>query len=215
MNESNIRAMGDAALLIELGSALDVALNARVHALARQMETVKGVTGVVPGYTTLLVEYDPEMSSEEALSEQIRRALELQTDAEQEPARVVEIPVHYGGAFGPDLEFVARHNGLSPKDVIQIHTSGLYQVFMIGFAPGFPYLGIVEDSIAAPRLESPRKRVPAGSIGIAGRQTGIYPRESPGGWRLIGRTDVKLFDPLSEPPVLLRAGDSVRFVAVG
>lgn len=215
MNDLKIRAMGDAALLVELGNVLDVTLNARVHALARQMETVHGVIAVVPGYTTLLIEYDPETCTGDTLTNNVARTLELQTDEGDEPARVIEIPVRYGGEFGPDLEFVAQQNGLTTNEVIFIHTGGLYHVFMIGFAPGFPYLGIVDEKIAAPRLESPRKRVPAGSVGIAGRQTGIYPRESPGGWRLIGRTDVQLFDPFSEPPVLLRAGDRVRFVAVG
>ncbi len=130
------------------------------------------------------------------------------------PSRVVEIPTRYGGEDGPDLEFVARHNGLSPAEVIAIHTSRPWRVFMLGFTPGFPYIGPLPPSIAAPRLSTPRAHVPIGSVGIAGRQTGIYPRESPGGWQLIGRTDVVLFDPTREPPVLLMPGDQVRFVQV-
>jgi inhibitor of KinA len=199
-------------VLIELGQTLDVAMNARVHALAQHIQTWRGVVATVPGYTTLLIEYDPALWEYDALCDEILRAVEHRQDDTAQEARLVEIPVRYGGEFGPDLEFVAQHNGISKDDVIRIHTSESYQVFILGFAPGFPYLGILNERIAAPRLESPRKRVPAGSVGIAGRQTGIYPRESPGGWRLIGRTDVKLFDANQNPPTLLQAGDKVRFV---
>jgi len=202
--------MGDAALLVELGAELDVALNARAHALARHVETLRGVVATTPGYTTLLVEYDPALREYDALRQEVENA--LHTLAAAAPAaRVIEIPTRYGGTDGPDLDFVAWHSRLTAAQVIQLHTRVVYHVFMLGFAPGFPYLGVVDEKIAAPRLETPRARVPMGSVGIAGRQTGIYPRESPGGWRLIGRTDVKLFDPTQEPPTLLRAGDCVRF----
>lgn len=214
MDFPRIRAMGDAAVLVELGNVLDAALNARVHALARRIEHARGVTATVPGYTTLLVEYEPARCEYDALCHEIENALEAVDALPVRETRVIEIPTRYGGEFGPDLEFVARHNGLTTREVIEIHARATYQVFMLGFAPGFPYLGIVDENIAAPRLETPRARVPAGSVGIAGRQTGIYPRVSPGGWRLIGRTDVKLFDPTREPPTLLRAGDHVKFVAV-
>ncbi len=206
--------MGDAALLVELGNVLDAALNARVHALARRVETLRGVTAVIPGYTTLLVEYDDAVCQDDALRQELERALQAPDATAANEARVIEIPTRYGGEFGPDLDFIARHNGITSDEIIQIHTRDIYQVFMLGFAPGFPYLGIVDEKIAAPRLETPRKRVPAGSVGIAGRQTGIYPRESPGGWRLIGRTALKLFDPTQDPPTLLRAGDRVRFVEI-
>lgn len=215
MSDFKIRAMGDAALLVELGNALDVAINACVHALARNLQSVRGVLATVPGYTTLLVEYDAAVCEYDALCAEISHVAEMENDSSTNDARVIEIPVQYGGEMGPDLEFVAAHNNLSPDQIIEIHTREIYQVFMLGFAPGFPYLGIVDEKIAAPRLESPRARVPKGSVGIAGRQTGIYPRESPGGWRLIGRTDVKLFDAHDEPPTLVRAGDRVRFVNVG
>lgn len=206
--------MGDAAVLVELGSTLDPALNARVHALARRVETMRGVTVSVPGYATLLVEYDPPRCDYGELCREIENALTgTETEIAQE-SRVVEIPMQYGGEFGPDLDFVARHNGITTGEVIARHTARLYRVFMLGFAPGFPYLGITDEKIAAPRLETPRPRVRAGSVAVAGRQTGIYPRESPGGWRLIGHTAVILFDPTREPPALLRAGDSVRFVAL-
>lgn len=203
--------MGDAALLVELGAELDVALNARAHALARYVETLRGVVTTTPGYTTLLVEYDPALREYDALRQEIENALHTLDAPPPRAARVIEIPTRYGGADGPDLDFVAWHSRLTAAQVIQLHTRVVYHVFMLGFAPGFPYLGVVDEKIAAPRLETPRARVPAGSVGIAGRQTGIYPRESPGGWRLIGRTDTKLFDPTQEPPTLLRAGDCVRF----
>lgn len=203
--------MGDAALLVELGAELDIALNARVHALAQRVDALRGVVATTPGYTTLLVEYDPALREYDALRQEIENALHTLDAPPPRAARVIEIPTRYGGTDGPDLDFVAWHSRLTAAQVIQLHTRVVYHVFMLGFAPGFPYLGVVDEKIAAPRLETPRARVPAGSVGIAGRQTGIYPRESPGGWRLIGRTDTKLFDPTQEPPTLLRAGDCVRF----
>lgn len=205
--------MGDAALLVELGETLDLAVNLQVQDLARRARALPGVSAVIPAYTTLLVEYEPLVLARSALESEIASALSSESlIADDAPTRIVEIPTRYGGECGPDLEFVAAQNGISPAEVVKIHTAETFRVFMIGFAPGFPYLGIVPEQIAAPRLETPRPRVPAGSVGIAGRQTGIYPRESPGGWRLIGRTDVTLFDPLQDPPALLRPGDRVRFV---
>ena len=211
-----LRPMGEAALLVELGDAMDESLNARVHALASAVDQVAGVVEVVPAYASLLVEFDPARLTHATLCEQVNRALERESSANSavRASRVIEIPTRYGGEFGPDLEFVARHNGLTPEAVIRLHTAQPFRVFMLGFTPGFPYLGILPPQIAAPRLATPRARVPAGSVGIAGRQTGIYPRESPGGWRLIGRTAVRLFDPAQNPPTLLRPGDYVRFVQV-
>src|SRR5262249_55828790 len=129
-------------------------------------------------------------------------------------SRTIDIPVCYGGECGPDLEDVARHTGLAPAEVIARHSAVTYLVYFLGFSPGFPYLGGLAPELATPRLSAPRKRVPAGSVAIGGRQTGVYPVESPGGWRIIGRTDLRLFDPNAEPPALLRTGDSVRFVSV-
>src|SRR5262249_50291792 len=133
-------------------------------------------------------------------------------DAGTYSPRVIEVPTIYGGEFGPDLDFVAQYHNLTPEEVIRIHSERDYRVFMLGFTPGFPYLGEVDERIATPRLDIPRKRVPAGSVGIAAKQTGIYPIESPGGWRLIGQTSLTLFDPGREPPFLIDAGDTVRFV---
>ncbi len=204
--------MGDAALLVELGEEIDEEVNARVHALARLLAPVPGVVESIPGYASLLVELDPAVISHEELAAVAARELEQISESLSADSRVVEIPTRYGGEFGPDLEFVAQHNGLSPRDVIRLHTGRPWRVFMLGFTPGFPYVGPLPVEIAAPRLETPRTRVPRGSVGIAGQQTGIYPRESPGGWRLIGRTNITLFDPSADPPFLLRPGDYVRFV---
>jgi len=208
---------GDAALLVTFGETIELATNRQAHALAHllQPELLPGLGEAVPGYTTLLVHYDPlQLDYAQVLAlVQRRSALALQAGESILPAaRRVEVPVFYGGALGPDLEFVAKHNGLQPDDVIRRHTSRDYPVYLVGFTPGFPYLGGLDASIAAPRLPSPRQQVPAGSVGIAGQQTGIYSVEAPGGWRLIGWTPLKLFDPARQPPSLLAPGDVVRFV---
>ncbi len=207
---------GDSALLITLAETIDPAINARVHALAARLRAAQapGLGEAVPAYGALLVHYDAtrlDYPAVEAVVSSAAEALETQAAA---PARQVVIPVVYGGAAGPDLGFVARHTGLTPAAVVQLHTSREYRVYLMGFTPGFPYLGELDERLVVPRLETPRLRVPAGSVGLAGRQTGIYPLESPGGWRLIGRTDLPLFDPAAPEPFRLAPGDLVRFVAV-
>ncbi|HWQ45628.1 MAG TPA: 5-oxoprolinase subunit PxpB, partial [Longilinea sp.] len=171
-----------------------------------------GVGEAVPGYTTLMVKYDPQHLDYPRLCAEIQTLLEQLSEAAAQPPHRVEIPVAYWGRHGPDLDFVTRHTGLAPEEVIRRHVAGVYPVYFLGFLPGFPYLGGMDPALATPRLESPRTSVPAGSVGIAGAQTGIYPSESPGGWRLIGRTPLALFDPLSEKPALLSPGDEVVFV---
>jgi len=207
---------GDSAILVTLGAQIDLPTNRRAHALARwwMAQPHPGVGEAVSGYATLLAHYDPLVLDYAAALDLLRRGLEECAALPDLPPRVVEIPVRYGGEFGPDLPFVANHCGLSEEEVIARHAAGEYPVYFIGFTPGFPYLGGLDASIAAPRLETPRPRVPAGSVGIAGKQTGIYPLESPGGWRIIGRSDLRLFDPLRDPPALLAPGDVVRFVRV-
>ncbi|GAP15924.1 sensor histidine kinase inhibitor, KipI family [Longilinea arvoryzae] len=206
----------DSALLLELGDAIDPDLNARAHALAAALRSsgLPGLGQAVPGYASLLVPYDPAQLAFSALSDWLRANIETIQPLPAAQSRTVEIPVRYGGADGPDLDFVAAHNHLTPAEVIARHTAPLYPVYFMGFAPGFPYLGGLDPRIAAPRLTSPRTRIPAGSVGIAGSQTGVYPLETPGGWRLIGRTERLLFDPSREPPFLLEPGDRVKFVAV-
>ncbi len=209
-----IHPYGDSAVIVYLGSQLDRSVNQQVHALAVRVMRARlpGICEVVPGYVSLVIHFDPLQTSLPAVIDGVR---DLHTSLGQQPllpARRVEIPVRYGGEWGPDLDFVARHAGLSTAEVIRRHAAAEYSVYMMGFLPGFPYLGGLDVSIAAPRLETPRRRVPAGSVGIAGEQTGIYPLASPGGWRLIGRTEVALFDLTAHPPCLLAPGDQVQFI---
>ena len=211
-------AQGEQALVVEFGSAIDPAVNARVHDLARAIRSrlASDVLEVVPTYRSLLVVFDPLRIGRARLQRRIEALVSAPGAAVSAPEsdRVVRVPVLYGGPSGPDLEFVAEYGGLRPEEVVEIHASVPYLVHMLGFTPGFPYLGGMSERIAAPRLESPRTHVPAGSVGIAGNQTGIYPIESPGGWRLVGRTPLRLFDPRSPRPFLLSAGDRVRFVPI-
>lgn len=212
-----IRACGESMLLVELEATIDPVVNERAILLAARIRArhARGVRDVAPGYRTVGVHFDPLRTDLAALQHAIEaegRALEtMATIAER---RVIEIPVRYGGAGGPDLGAVALHAGCSANEVVERHTSRVYRVYMLGFVPGFAYMGRVDPSIAAPRHRVPRERVPAGSVGIAGGQTGVYPVDSPGGWQLIGTTDVIMFDPARERPSLLAAGDLVRFVAV-
>lgn len=204
---------GDRAIIVELGNEISREINRRVMNLAHGIEKtgLRGVSEVVPTYRSLLINYDPLAISMEELVEEIRK-IEGQLDELDMPKpRVVEIPTAYGGDFGPDIGFVARYNGLTVDEVIDIHSKGEYLIYMLGFTPGFPYLGGMSERIAAPRLKNPRVKIPAGSVGIAETQTGIYSIESPGGWQLIGRTPVRLFDPHKKPYILLNAGDYIRF----
>jgi inhibitor of KinA len=210
---------GDSAILVTFGETIDLNTNRRAHALARllQAEPLDGLGEAVPGYTTLLVHYDPlALEYSQVLEWVDPRAGRIEQAAQAgqallpEPRRV-EVPVIYGGVHGLDLAFVAEHNRLAPEEVVRLHSGRDYPVYLIGFTPGFPYLGGLDERIASPRLPSPRQHVPAGSVGIAGLQTGIYPVDSPGGWRLIGWTPLKLFDPARQSPSLLAPGDVVRF----
>jgi KipI family sensor histidine kinase inhibitor len=204
---------GDRAVTVELADEISPEINRKIRALsiALERQRVRGVVDLVPTYRSLLVYYDPVQIELHELQDRI-----LNLSASEQPSlprpRVLHIPTHYGGEHGPDLEFVSRHVGLAPEEVASIHSGADYLVYMMGFNTGFPYLGGMSERIAAPRLDTPRTSVPAGSVGIAQQQTGIYPVESPGGWRLIGRSPVRLFDPRREPPVAIEAGDYVRFV---
>ena len=209
---------GEQAMVVEFGSRIDPNVNARVHRLARILTQTmpERLVEVVPTYRSLMIYFDPLVIHRKDLQEQIAKLLPTveRIDPADEISRVITVPVSYGGEFGPDLEYVARHNGLSEEEVVAIHTSAPLRIYMLGFTPGFPYLGGLSERIAAPRLDVPRVKVPAGSVGVAGTQTGIYPMESPGGWRLIGRTPLKIFDPRAERPFLFAAGDYVQFAAV-
>jgi inhibitor of KinA len=211
-------AQGERGLVVELGEGIDPAVNARVHALARAIieRLREDVDEVVPTYRSLLVLFDPLRVERAALQARIEEtAAALGPDARgAAPPRLVRVPVCYGGELGPDLPDVARHTGLAPEEVIRLHAGPAYLVYMLGFTPGFPYLGGMPPALSTPRLASPRTKVAAGSVGIGGAQTGVYPIASPGGWRLIGRTPLRLFDAAAPAPFLLAPGDRVRFVPV-
>ncbi|MBN1976008.1 MAG: 5-oxoprolinase subunit PxpB [Anaerolineae bacterium] len=214
LSASRFLLAGDAALVVEFGDAIDPEINRRVHALARALaeNPLPGLGESVPSYRSLLVHYDPLRLSHAEVESFVSEALRRCEDAPLPEPRLVEIPTVYGGERGPDIGFVAGHNSLTVADVIRLHSEAIYTVYMLGFTPGFPYLGGLPDALFTPRLETPRQRVPAGSVGIAGAQTGVYPLATPGGWRLIGWTPLALFDPARTPPALLRPGDRVRFV---
>lgn len=207
---------GDKSLVIEFGDSISPEINKKIRNMYLTIEKsgLDGIVEMVPTYRSLLVSYNPMKIKYNALCNKLREFEDNLGDSGSEPAKVVEIPTIYGGEYGPDIEFVAQHNNLSIDEVIEIHSSRDYLIYMLGFTPGFPYLGGMSEKIETPRLKTPRTKIPAGSVGIAGKQTGIYPIDSPGGWQLIGRTPVKLFDPFAEPPVLLNAGDYVRFVPI-
>jgi inhibitor of KinA len=206
---------GDKALTVELADEISPHVNAEVLALSVVLdrERIRGIVDLVPTYRSLLVYYDPMQIDLAELQERVLSLSGVEQRSMPQP-RVLHIPTRYGGEHGPDMDFVARHTGLAPEEVAAIHAGTDYLVYMMGFNTGFPYLGGMSPRIAVPRLESPRLVVPAGSVAIAQQQTGIYPVESPGGWRLIGRSPVRLFDPRREPPVAIEAGDYLRFVEV-
>jgi KipI family sensor histidine kinase inhibitor len=209
-----IRDAGDSAFVLELESRIDAHVNARVIAIAREIReaALPGVRDVASTYRSVAVFFDPLQTRLDA----VIAALETASghDVADAPARVVEVPVSYGGEHGPDLPDLAAYAGLPESEVIRRHAEAIYRVFMLGFVPGFAYMGIVDETIAAPRRATPRMRVPALSVAIAGRQTGIYPQETPGGWQIIGRTPLKPFDASRTPAVIFDPGDSVRFMPV-
>ena len=217
--------LGDTALLLEIGETIDESTHRRVQTAWRALAAapLPGVSELVPAYTTVTVFYDParvvqagapESGVADWLTDKVRERLKHPPKMEKSRGRTVEVPVCYGGEFGPDLALVAKHAKLSPEEVIKRHTKADYLVYLIGFAPGFPYLGGLPKELATPRHAKPRMVVAPGSVGIAGNQTGIYPLGTPGGWNLIGRTPKRLFVPEEDPPSFLRAGDQVKFRAI-
>ena len=205
---------GDTSVCVEFGNEISEAINAKIRAynIALQDSKIPGIVETVPTYRSLMIHYDPEVILCAPLMEELRGLLGKLDQIRIPPSEVIEIPVLYGGEeMGPDLAFVAEHAGKTQEEVIQIHTSTEYLIYMLGFTPGFTYLGGMSEEIAAPRLKQPRVKIPAGSVGIAGSQTGVYPIDSPGGWQLIGRTPLKLYDSEREKPVLLESGQYIKF----
>ncbi len=220
-----ITPLGDSALVVELGDAISESTHLRVQAAWRALtaESLPGVSETVPAYTTITLFYDPWAVVQagapadgiaEWLGAKVRERLKNPPKTAQAKPRTVEVPVGYGGDFGPDLGRVAAQAKLSPEEVVKRHAKAEYRVHLIGFSPGFPYLGGLPKELQTPRHAKPRMAVPAGSVGIGGEQTGIYPQATPGGWNLIGRTPRRLFRPEENPPVLLQAGDIVKFRAI-
>ena len=226
-NKANIRPLGDSALVIQLGDGISPATHESVKNLSNllEKEPFTGLIESVPSYNSLTIYYNPVAvyysSSDNELSNPYKKVsafilalLDKLGTSKISEQRLITIPVLYGGEFGPDLEYVANYHGLSVEEVIQIHSSNDYLVYMIGFAPGFPFMGGMDERIATPRKDSPRLAITPGSVGIAGKQTGIYPLETPGGWQIIGRTPLDLFLPELSPPTLLQSGDRIRYVPI-
>ena len=204
MQDTKILTAGDSSVLIQFGNTIDPEINYRISATVQMMreQHIVGVTDIIPAFCSLLINYDPRVIT----------FAEIKAGAKRK--KVYEIPVCYGGEYGPDIQNIADHAGLSVEEVIDIHTSRDYLIYMLGFLPGFTYLGGLDERIHTPRLANPRIKIAAGSVGIGGSQTGIYPMDSPGGWQLMGLTPVKTYDPEREIPILVEAGDYIRFVRI-
>ncbi|MCS3409639.1 5-oxoprolinase subunit PxpB [Serratia sp. AKBS12] len=211
MQRARYYLLGERAVVLELAPPVTLTSQQRIWALAEKLNHHPQIREVVPGMNNLTLVLDTPQADAEAMLALLQQGWESNETLVPE-ARQVEIPVVYGGEQGPDLAEVARHTGLTMQQVVECHASAAYIVYFLGFQPGFSYLGGMPDRLATPRRAEPRLSVPAGSVGIGGSQTGIYPLATPGGWQLIGRTPLALFNPLEMPPTLLRPGDSVRFV---
>ncbi len=216
MSEISIRTAGDSSLLIQFGNEISPEINQKITATVQLMreQHIEGVLDVIPAFCSLLINYDPRVISYSEITKRMKKLLKVETKAGEKRKRVFEIPVCYGGKYGPDLAYIAEHAGMSEEEVIALHSSTDYLIYMLGFLPGFCYLGGLDERLHTPRLATPRIKIDAGSVGIGGSQTGIYPMDSPGGWQLMGMTPVKTYDPEREVPILVEAGDYIRFVPV-
>ena len=218
MDNENIRILtaGDSSLLIEFGKIISPDINRKIAVTVQliKAQQTPGVVDIIPAFCSLLINYDPRVISYEEIRDRMQIILKIDVKADAARKKIYEIPVCYGGEFGPDLDNIAQHAGLSPEEVIQIHSSRDYLIYMLGFLPGFCYLGGLDERIHTPRLANPRLKISAGSVGIGGSQTGIYPLDSPGGWQLMGMTPVKTYDPQREVPILVEAGNYIRFIPI-
>jgi inhibitor of KinA len=215
MNDFRILALGDSCLSVVFEERIDPGINARCVGLAGALERTSrpGIRDVVPAYNTVAVYFDPLQLDRRSVTSELEQLATAHANAPEHDGPLLEVPVRYGGASGPDLPTVADFARCSEDEVVRLHSSIEYRVYMLGFLPGFAYLASVDNRIAMPRLDTPRMRVQAGSVGIAGRQTGIYPCDTPGGWRIIGRTGLKAFDAARPEPFLFMPGQRVKFVA--
>ena len=223
-----IKPLGDSALIVQLGEGMDPSIHEKVRSLSvlLQEQPFEGFIESVPAYNNVTIHYNPytrtsftpgkkkDISSFQKVSTYMKKLMQQIGEEQSFEERIITIPVYYGGEFGPDLEYVATYNGMSAEEVIRIHTENEYLVYMIGFAPGFPFMGGMNEAIATPRKDTPRLSIAPGSVGIAGKQTGVYPLETPGGWQIIGRTPKNLFLPDLSPPTLLQSGDKIKFVRI-
>jgi KipI family sensor histidine kinase inhibitor len=208
---------GDKSIIVEFGNEINEDINKKVISLMKVIEksSLKNVvTEMVPTYRSLMINYNPLNIEYDNLINKVKELEQKVEEIKIKEPKIHEIPVCYSNQFGIDIETVANHNNLTVEEVIQIHTSKEYLIYMLGFTPGFPYLGGMDERIATPRLQIPRTKIPAGSVGIAGAQTGVYPIDSPGGWQIIGRTPIKLYDENREQQILLTAGDFIKFVPI-
>lgn len=207
---------GDSALVVEFGDKIDENVNAHVHALARKIEEqhIEGIVEVVPTFRSVLVQYDVFVCSYSKISDMILGLADHLDGFDKTTKKIVKIPCCYGARFGPDLADMEKLTGLDRDEIIAIHSATDYKIYMLGFLPGFVYLGGLDKRIEVPRLKTPRVKIRKGAVGIGGNQTGIYPMDSPGGWRLMGATPIDLYDENREPPILLAAGEYIRFVPI-
>lgn len=213
----NIHQISETSVLIEFGNEINPETNKKIRILCEYLENnpFHGLVEYIPYFTSVSIIYDPlKINPFEKVREKLESILSSLDFSSEYEEHIVEIPVCYGNEYGPDIEYVAEVNNISVNEVIDIHSKGKYLVYMIGFAPGFPYLGGMSEKIATPRRKTPRTAVPKGSVGIAGMQTGVYPLETPGGWQLIGRTPIKLFDAESKEKTLLKCGDIIKFYPI-
>lgn len=211
-----INPLGDSAVRVQFGDEISPEINQKVRSfsLLLEEEKIRGIIEWIPTYTAVTLFYDPYMITYYRIVKKIEELYQKHANAEVPPSEIIFIPTYYGGKDGPDIKTVAAHNELSVEEVIEIHTGSEYLIYMMGFTPGFPYLGGISQKIATPRLQTPRMKVPPGSVGIAGEQTGIYSLETPGGWQLIGRTPLRLYNPNQVSPMLLQAGNYLKFVSI-
>lgn len=214
--ETRYLTAGDKALTVEYGNEISEDISSKVRSMmvALELNKIEGVIEIVPTYRSLMIHYNSLTIKYDDLVSKLKLLESKLKDISLPEPEVIEIPTLYGGEYGPDIGNVAQHNGITVEQVIKIHSSKEYLIYMLGFTPGFPYLGGMDEKIATPRLKAPRTKISKGSVGIAASQTGIYPIDSPGGWQLIGKTPVKLYEPNREVPILLKAGNYIKFIPI-